>query len=107
MKPDRSGAEIALALVVALLFLPVSIAWHAVVLRQLWAWFVVPAFGAPVPGFAVACGLCVVLGWLKHRKATKEEREEDVVDAFARTVASNVFFPAWVLALGFVVSRFL
>jgi hypothetical protein len=69
--PNQSGATIWDAL--AVLALPLILAFQGYVVMLLWAWHVVPVFSAPALGFGHAVGLQALLGLLKTRPPASEK----------------------------------
>ena len=93
-----------LGVTVALIpLIPLSLLWRAFVLRDLWGWFVEPAFGLAVPGYAAAIGLmCVV--WLVQAKRARREDSDGGGRPLGRVVAEAAFGPAMFWLIGWVCS---
>lgn len=90
-------------LVVATALLPLSLLWRAFVLRDLWGWFVEPAFGFAVPGYAAAIGLMCV-AWLVQAERSRREDSDGGWSTLTRAVFEGAAGPALFWLIGWVCS---
>lgn len=75
--------------------------WSGYVLHVLWAWFIVPTFGAPPLTIAAAIGLMTVLGAMQGARRYKKD------DEFGKTIALSFMAPLLSLGVGFIVRLYL
>lgn len=80
--------------------------WRAFVGVKLWLWFVVPQFGlAPIP-IVTAIGLSVLVGMYSGSSAQPKDPEEPPAQAFGKSVARVILFPAFGLLFGWCIHQF-
>lgn len=74
--------------------------WGGIVLKALWAWFVVPTFGLPDLSLRVAIGVGLVASFLTHQYVPT--KDEDLPQA----IIHEFFYPLIALVMGLVVRLF-
>lgn len=89
------------AAVLALILATPSILWHAFVASKLWAWFVVPQFGAKPLHIAGAVGLAVLIGlWFKP--LTASDGKPTTWESVAKAITTSALAPAMALFIGWI-----
>ena len=78
----------------------VSAVWSGIVLKALWAWFMVPTFGLPDLSLPVAIGVGLVVSFLTHQYV--HTKDEDL----PRMLFDEFLYPLIALVMGFVVHLF-
>ena len=78
-----------------------SAMWRGYVLSVLWAWFIVPTFGAPELSIPFAIGLALVVGFLTASNAKGKEFD------WLNAIGQLVFGPAMALLMGWIVTKFI
>jgi hypothetical protein len=81
--------------------LAVTAIWRGYVLSILWGWFAVPAFGLPTLSIPLAIGLALIVGYLTADSTLERKRQ-----GFGAAMAVSLLGPAFVLLVGWIVSRF-
>ena len=76
--------------------------WYGFVLQQLWGWFVVPTFAVPGLSLPIAIGLWLTAGLLARQHVPSKEGE-----SFWMPYLRSFLSPAFVLAIGWCVTRFM
>lgn len=106
MKRDNEGCGLALTLF--LLAVPVAALIHAFTLKVLWAWFAVPALGAPVLSMAGAYGLSLLVSGFIAKRDRKAETEgwSEVAREILRDLSFSLMKAGYLLALGWLVHHF-
>jgi len=82
---------------------------RALVLVQLWGWFIVP-LGAPSVGMVMAMGIALVASLLAHQNAPKKSEgktNSEKLSAAGEAMAYAVINPLVLLGIGAVVAQFL
>jgi len=90
----------ALALLVGITF--AAAVWGGIVLRMLWAWFIVPTFGLPSLSIPVAIGIGLMMTFLTYKYFPKEEGKDIYI-----SVVSEFLVPFLALVLGWMVHLFM
>lgn len=75
------------------------------VLTKLWAWFLVPFFGLPAIGIALAVGIATLVGLLAFQLPSFNEAEND--NYLLNSIVYGYVFPLVALLVGFTASLFL
>ena len=89
-----------MALIVALICIPISVFVNGWTLSVLWAWFAVPIFLLPPLTIFQAAGVSVVVGFLVYVPTSPVESDKDKILKMAEYVAVR---PALYLAVGYFV----
>jgi hypothetical protein len=98
---DRSATEFIYMVLGVVAIVAASAAWSGLVLSLLWAWFFVPAFGAPHLTIVQAIGAALVVRWL-----CRDDKESNS-DKPLKDVARLFLEPTLVLLVGWVVKQLL
>lgn len=80
--------------------------WSGYVLTILWGWFMVPAFSLPVLHTANAIGLCIVVRYLTWQLVDCQEPKRDAMEKVIRSAMFAFGSPAFGLAFGWIVHKF-
>jgi hypothetical protein len=96
------------SLVISLILVPFTLAWYGYVAHVMWAWFLVPIFGLPAISVTQAIGLRTTVQFLitTALKQPKDMNDEERLGEFIWGVLCDVFVPALVLLVGWVVKHF-
>lgn len=78
----------------------ISALWGGIVLKALWAWFVVPTFGLPDLSLPIAIGVGLVVSFLTHQYVPT--KDEDL----PKVIVNDFLYPLIALVMGFVVHLF-
>lgn len=74
--------------------------WEGIVLKFLWAWFIVPTFGVAALGLAPAIGLCLIIGYITYQYSSADYQ----ADAnFGNVVTSGFVRPLMALIIGYAI----
>ena len=94
------------AAVVGTIAWPAAGLWWAHVLTILWAWFIVPTFGAPPLTLANAIGVSLVAGMFKATVQSHTfDADDPENDTYARA-AAGFLTPLFLLVVGAIVRSF-
>jgi hypothetical protein len=87
--------------------LAVNAAIQTFVVTKLWVWFLVPAFGVPVPHWSIVYGLMLLIGYVTYQSQLdiKKEFKEDNA-ALNSFVVGLVARPLLALAIGAIVHSY-
>jgi hypothetical protein len=102
---DRMLRNVGKAILIAPVWLAALVAgwaWYGYVLHLLWAWFMVPAFGAPPLAIPMALGVAATVGLLT--KPSPEIKEDEPK---WRPWAVMFIRPTLVLLVGWIVKQFI
>lgn len=104
MSREKQLTDSVLALIGILTLIPLMAMWRGYVLSVLWAWFITPFFRQPPLSIALAIGVSLMVSMLtNHRTGREIEKEATVFHGFGM----GLLVPAIVLAMGWIVSKFL
>ena len=94
-----------LAIIGALVLIPVTSILNGWVLTKLWGWFVVPVFGLPALSIAPAIGLSIIVGYLTiHANKSNDSSSNDGVGlALFKAISTPLLY----LFFGWIVSLFM
>lgn len=77
-------------------------------LSILWGWFIAPLFGLPTLSVPAAIGLALVVTFLtKHYEDVAKDETKKPAEKFAMACGVLVMKPAFAVAIGWVVTKFL
>lgn len=81
----------------------------AFTLCMLWGWFITPQFGIPVPTYATAFGLSLLLTYANPNMPTDAElladREVSNVEKIGALIGKTYIFTIFVLGTGWIASK--
>jgi hypothetical protein len=77
------------------------------VLTMLWAWFVVPTFGAQPLEIAPAIGCALVVSYLTHQPGPTNESAGNLEDVFGRLIGHTMLVPFIALGFGWIVKQWM
>ena len=80
--------------------------WRGYVLFLLWAWFMVPTFGAPTLSIPAAIGVSLIVAYLA-RDGRPEEKGKKFSEQLANGVVHAALAPLIALGIGSVVRVFM
>ena len=80
--------------------------WRGYVLFVIWAWFIVPTFGAPTLSIPAAIGVSLIVAYLA-RDGRPEEKGKKFSDELANGFVLAALAPLIALSLGAVVRMFM
>lgn len=86
---------------------PVLAIWNGYVLSVLWGWFIVTTFEARPLTIPAALGIAAVLGYLTHQVEEYTDKDKSTLERFTQTILVGLFRPAFALAFGWIVYRFM
>jgi len=92
------------AILFLLLWLPTSMVLNALILRDLWGWFVVP-LGVPTLGIAHAAGISTFVRFVTYSLSAKQDTREDKSIWFIVTASALIMALTW--GLGWVLHSFM
>lgn len=79
-------------------------------LTKLWAWFCMPAFGAPALSIAVACGIALIVHAVTWQDDTEYAKKSDDRSAGEKLAVQAVFAiirPLAILLVGLIYKQFI
>ena len=88
------------------LLIVIGTMYYGVVIRQLWAWFIVPAFGAVPLSLVTAIGIDLLASVLRGYTHDPESKDKDLGELVALGFKRTFFGPTTFLLVGYVVHRF-
>lgn len=88
------------ALVILICITATQAIWSGIVLKALWAWFVIPTFGLPDLSLLVAIGVGLTVSYLTHQYVPTNN--EDLPKIFV----VSFLYPLITLVMGWVVHLF-
>lgn len=108
MSESKSGLGKGCLAFVALMALMVPAAmWSGWVLTKLWAWFLVPTFGAPVLPIAAAIGIAALVSFITYQSPVRPAKMEGLIEAFLATLGDMFVRPLFALGFGWIVQGFM
>jgi len=105
-KADESGWEVLGKLLTFLLLIVLSTLYFAVVIRQLWAWFIVPAFHMAPLSLVTAAGIDTLVSVLRPPPESATEKDEDLGDLLKRGLKRVATYPTICLLTGWAIHLF-
>jgi hypothetical protein len=85
---------------------------NGVAVAQLWAWFIAPTFNLTLLSIPAAIGLAMIVGYTSYQWDSKNpdnpiDRDDFSQEVVVRLLSQSLARPIVILALGFIVSRFM
>ena len=106
MSKAEKGFDAMVALVLLMVFSPLSILWSGYVLTVLWGWFVVPTFAVAALSIPAAAGLSMVIRFASNWGAA-EKGDRGPIGDVGYSIWKSTFIPAWMLFWGWVVQHWM
>lgn len=101
---ERAGT----AVVLGLLFLPLTTTLYGATLAKLWEWFIADTFGVLALSTAEAVGVSLVVTFVTYQyDAVNRDDDADPLEKLGHTIGFGVFRAVFCLAFGAIVKGFI
>lgn len=107
MRRSTDGKTAIIGCLVLIIMWPLSAIWSGYVLSVLWLWFAVPALDVPALSIPAAIGLAALVRYLTYQHKETDTKSKEMFDLVIEALMYAVGQPAFALAFGWVVSRFM
>lgn len=89
------------------IILPLYAIWLGFVLTKLWAWFAVPAFGAPPLSIAAAVGISLIVGLVARQHPANETEGKTMAEILTHGTVIAAMKPAIALFFGWIAAQWM
>jgi hypothetical protein len=105
MKTNNDFAGCIGTIVLIILAILTGVITYGWALSVLWEWFIVPIFGLSSISITEAMGIALIIGFLsKQMPSDTKEKDKSLVELFGSYLGSTIFYPFFVVVLGWLIS---